>query len=68
MANKSFTETINELKDITSKLNDSTTSMEDSIELFKKGSDLIKIAKVELETIEGEVKKVISETEMEDFK
>lgn len=68
MNNKNFSDTIEELKNITTKLNDPNTNIEDSIELFKKGTELIKVAKIKLESIEGEVKKVIDENSEEDFK
>jgi|GEM_PF-6866985 len=68
MSNKNFSDTIEELKNITTKLNDPNTNIEDSIELFKKGTELIKVAKIKLESIEGEVKKVIDENSEEDFK
>ncbi|QEH61878.1 exodeoxyribonuclease VII small subunit [Spiroplasma chinense] len=67
MSDKSFTQSLDEIKEITKKLNDSNTSMEDSIELFKQGTSMIKHAKEQLETIEGTVKKVLEDNKLEDF-
>ncbi|AOG60518.1 exodeoxyribonuclease VII small subunit [Spiroplasma helicoides] len=68
MNNKNFTEVLEDIKSISKKLNDSETSMEESIELFKQGSELIKIAKKQLDSLEGEVKKVLDDNNLEDFK
>ncbi|ALD66433.1 hypothetical protein SCANT_v1c05270 [Spiroplasma cantharicola] len=67
MNKKNFNELLDEIKNISNKLNDSNTSMEDSIELFKKGTDMIKEAKEQLTNLEGEVKKVLDNNEVTNF-
>ncbi|AHI52909.1 exodeoxyribonuclease VII small subunit [Spiroplasma culicicola] len=68
MENKNFTEILDQIKEISKKLNDPSTSIEDSIDLFKNGTAIIKEAKQHLETIEGEVNKVLENNQVEDFK
>ncbi|WP_339021758.1 exodeoxyribonuclease VII small subunit [Spiroplasma endosymbiont of Atherix ibis] len=58
---------LNEVKNISDKLNDSNTSMEESIELFKKGTELIKEAKEKLTNLEGELKKFLDNNETTNF-
>ncbi|QHX36684.1 exodeoxyribonuclease VII small subunit [Spiroplasma sp. BIUS-1] len=67
MSAKNFNELLDEIKNISNKLNDSNTSMEDSIELFKKGTEMIKEAKDQLTTLEGEVKKVLENNDTTNF-
>ncbi|AUB31645.1 exodeoxyribonuclease VII small subunit [Spiroplasma floricola] len=67
MNKKNFNDLLNEIKNISEKLNDSNTSMEESIELFKKGTELIKEAKDQLTNLEGEVKKVLENNEFINF-
>ncbi|WP_339020191.1 exodeoxyribonuclease VII small subunit [Spiroplasma endosymbiont of Atherix ibis] len=67
MNRKNFNDLLNEVKNISDKLNDSNTSMEESIELFKKGTELIKEAKEKLTNLEGEVKKVLDNNETTNF-
>ncbi|AHB36432.1 exodeoxyribonuclease VII small subunit [Spiroplasma apis] len=67
MSNKSFNEMLENIKLISNKLNDPNTSMEESINLFKEGKEIISQAKTQLETLEGEIKKVLDNDELEDF-
>ncbi|AGR42139.1 exodeoxyribonuclease VII small subunit [Spiroplasma diminutum] len=67
MSTKNFNELLDEIKNISNKLNDSSTSMEESIELFKKGTEMIKEAKDQLNNLEGEVKKVLENNETTNF-
>ncbi|WP_339030956.1 MULTISPECIES: exodeoxyribonuclease VII small subunit [unclassified Spiroplasma] len=67
MNKKNFNELLDEIKNISDKLNDSNTSMENSIELFKKGTDMIKEAKEQLTFLEGEVKKVLDNNDVTNF-
>ncbi|AGR41224.1 exodeoxyribonuclease VII small subunit [Spiroplasma taiwanense] len=67
MNEKNFNQILQEIKIISDKLNDSNTSMEESIELFKKGTELINEAKKQLLSLEGEVKKVLDDNKTEEF-
>ncbi|AKX34135.1 hypothetical protein SLITO_v1c04820 [Spiroplasma litorale] len=62
-----FNELLDEIKNISTKLNDPSTKMEDAIDLFKKGTKLINDAKELLQNLEGEVKKVMEDNKIVDF-
>ncbi|QBQ07706.1 exodeoxyribonuclease VII small subunit [Spiroplasma gladiatoris] len=68
MENKSFKETLETIRNISNKLNEPSTSMEEAIVLYKQGTEMIKQAEEQLTKIEGEVKKVLENNQLEDFK
>ncbi|QGS51946.1 exodeoxyribonuclease VII small subunit [Spiroplasma tabanidicola] len=68
MEQKNFIENLDKIKEISKKLEDPSTSMEEALELYKIGTEKIKKAKEQLETIEGEVKKVLDDNSLEEFK
>lgn len=61
MEEKNFSDFLDELKDISNKLKDNETSMEDSINLFKRGQEIIEKANTQLDTLQGEVNKVLED-------
>lgn len=56
-----------ELKEISNKLKSDDTPIEESIEIFKNGCKLIEKAKLQLDEVEGEVKKVLDNNNLENF-